>query len=198
METQEKEKPRILLTLPHTVAQRPRLRMLSARRFNKLIELINRYGEESRKCAKVRAYYGACILLGAVLEGMLLAMCDMFPDEAQSWFCALPPQQRPKAAIAKWDFSTLAKAARAIGWLPGRRTGRAPRQIGDLVEFLRELRNMIHPGKHLRDYPNVRIGRLHLRDAEAVFDAAHGWLYSRVTGDLNQTFQKSLRRKRER
>jgi hypothetical protein len=174
----------------------PRLRMLSEGRSKRLIKLINGYDREVRRCAKVRAYHAACILLGAQLEGMLLAMCAMYPKEVRKWFAQQAPKRRPKTAIDQWRLDTLSRVARDLGWLPTRSNSRAPRKVGDWVDLLRELRNLVHPGKHLRDYPKIRISKLHLSDAEAVFDSAHGWLLSKVTSDLKRAIEREERRKR--
>lgn len=178
-------------------ASGPRLRMLSQSRSNRLLKLINGYDREVRRCAKVRAYHAACILLGAQLEGMLLAICDMYPKEVRKWFRQQPPKQRPQNAIDQWRLDSLSRVARDLGWLPTRSSSRAPRKAGDWIDLLRELRNLVHPGKHLRDYPKIRIGKLHLSDAEVVFGAANRWLLSKVTTDLQRAMQREERRKRK-
>ena len=51
--------------------------------FAKLLKLIKKYEAESHICAKNKAFHGACILLGSALEGCILAMCYVYPEELE-------------------------------------------------------------------------------------------------------------------
>jgi hypothetical protein len=170
--------------------------MLTARRFNKLLPMIRRYERESQRCADARAYYGACVLLAAALEGSLLGMCAINSDEVQNLLPSLPSAERPRGRVEQWDLSELLTVATHLGWLPRRSSPRGRRKIGDLAELVRELRNLVHPGKHLRDYPNVRVGKGHYRDARAIFEAAREWLVGKVIADLQREIEEWERTKR--
>jgi hypothetical protein len=174
-----------------------RLRMLSKGRFNNLIRLVNEYDREVRRCTKARAYYAANALLGAQLEGMLLGMCDLFPEEVRKWFADLPSGQRPKNAIEKWDLATLSRVARDLKWLPARSKPRGHYKIGDWVDLVREMRNLVHPGRHLRDYPKLRIRNTHLSNAKDVFNAANSWLMAKIGDDLERAIKREESRKRK-
>lgn len=183
-------------TSPHTEV---RLRMLSKGRFNNLIRLINAYDREVQRCTKARAYYAASAFLGAQLEGMLLGMCDLFPEDVRKWFAKLPPKERRKKnAIDRWDLDTLFRVARDLEWLPARSNPRGHYKIGDWVNLIKEMRNLVHPGRHLRDYPKLRIGNTHLRDAKDVFNAANSWLMAKIGDDLERAIKREESRKAKR
>jgi hypothetical protein len=166
--------------------------MLSERRLKKLGTLIKGYQREVDGCTRAQAYHAACIILGAQVEGMLLGMCCLRENEVRKWFADLPASQRPKNSINQWDLATLSRVARDLKWLPARHHPRAHTKVGDWVDVLREIRNLVHPGKHIRDYPKVRIGRLHLSDAQAVCGAVERYLLSDLANDL----KRASRRKR--
>ena len=50
---------------------------------DQLQKIAYRYDREARKCAKARAYLAACILQGAALEALLIAMCLVYTDEVK-------------------------------------------------------------------------------------------------------------------
>ncbi len=48
-------------------------RPLSPKQFDALLVLVGRYEREARRAAEARLYYTACVLIGAALDGSLLA-----------------------------------------------------------------------------------------------------------------------------
>ena len=55
----------------------------SKRNFNQLLKLARHWEVEADRCAKARAYYGACILAADSIGALLLATCDLLPDEVR-------------------------------------------------------------------------------------------------------------------
>src|SRR6202158_3393035 len=132
----------------------PKRGSLSNEKYNLLRKIILRYHSEAEKCASVRAYYAACVMIGAALEAMLLQMCDLFEDEVGQAVLKLP--RRPKGTIENWGLDDLIKIAVALGWLPARRgLDVAEPGIGELAHLIRRLRNLSHPGVHLREMDEV-------------------------------------------
>jgi len=164
--------------------QRHRLKSLGPRKFARLNELIGRFDAESERCAKVQAHYAACVLQVAAFEGLLLAMCDGLLDEVEMYVQKLPSHERPKERMEKWSLAQLIKIAYGLKWLPSRRHIKGKRKTGDHVQLVKELRNVIHPGKHIRDYPNVHEG--HYSDSYTIVRQA--------TGHLWQTFKADFKR----
>lgn len=167
-----------------TISGSVRLKSLGPRRFVELVNLIGRFDREAQRCAKARAYYAACVLQGAVLEGLLLAVCDGYLDEVCNYLLAVPKTQRPKGQIGNWSLDALIRIANALNWLPVRTGMKGPRKIGDWLELVKELRNLVHPGKHARAYPHVRLRKAHFSDSFSIVHAATDYLWDKVQRDM--------------
>src|SRR5262245_57842274 len=163
-----------------------KIRPLSSGRVDALLRLLSVYERESRACARVKAYYAACAMLGATLEAQLLVMCSLYPKDVEKTFLSMAPESRPKGRMDRWSFEQLLVIGRRAKWLPSRSHPRRPRLVGDLGDLIRELRNLVHPGKHARDYPKVRVRRAHFGDAQAIFDVANSWLLDHIHKSLRQ------------
>jgi hypothetical protein len=172
------------------VVTHARRKGLSDAAFDRLVTLIRRYERESQRCAEVKAYYAACAMLGAAVEGSLLAMCCAYPKEVKRAIQSLPENERPRGRWKRWALHQLLIVAKTAGWLPARRGKRGRLKVGDWAELLQELRNLVHPGKHLRSYPKVRIRRGHLADARTVFEAVNDHLYQKLAADLRDAVER--------
>ena len=56
----------------------------------------------------MRAYYAACIMIGAAFEAMLLQMCDLFEDEVTQAVSKL--HRKPRGSIEHWGLDDLMRA----------------------------------------------------------------------------------------
>ena len=173
-----------------------KFRSLGPKKSSQLSRLIGRFDKEAERCAAARAYYAACVMQGAVLEGLLISICDCYDDEVRSYLESLPATERPRGQLLRWDLDHLIKIAVALEWLPGRKRARGPRKIGDWLLLVKELRNLSHPGRHLRDYPNVTLRKAHYMDSYAIVRAASDHLYAKVTGDLSTEIEKYEHKRR--
>ena len=141
---------------------------LSNEKDNFLRKIILRYHSEAERCASVRAYYAACVMIGAALEAMLVQMCILFEDEVAQAVLRLP--RKPKGPIEHWGLDDLIRIAVAVGWLPTRRgLHLAEPGIGELAHLIRRLRNLSHPGVHLREVSEVPIRAAYYRVAYQQF-----------------------------
>ncbi len=148
----------------------------SNEKFNRLGRIVVRYHREAEKCAAVRAYYAAVIMIGAAFEAMLLQMCDLFEEEVAQAVSNL--SRKPKGSIEHWSLDDLIGIAVAVGWLPPRRgPDLAEAGIGELAHLIRRLRNLSHPGVHLRELDEVPLRAASYRVAYALFDSARDWLW---------------------
>ena len=175
----------------------PRLKSLGPSKFAQLVDLIGKFDREARRCAKAHAYYAACVMQAAVLEGMLIAMCDGDLNKVSAYLQTLPKEQRPKGQVATWGMNQLIKIAVALHWLPSRVSSRGRRKIGDWVALVKEFRNLVHPGKHVRDYPKVRLRKGHFSDSLTIVQVATDHLWASVTGQppSQELVQKKGRQK---
>ena len=100
-------------------------------------------------------------MLGAALEAQLLGMVHWFPQEA-SRSLAFPKQKGSPKDLLTWDLGQLLAVSKELGWL---RSGllldeewssrRA--RIGDYADVLRQIRNLIHTGRFVRDHSPSRV-----------------------------------------
>jgi hypothetical protein len=151
----------------------------SNEKFELLTKIVVRYYREAEKCASVRAYYAGCIMLGSAFEAMLLQTCDVFEDEVAEAVSKLPKKRKPKGPIERWGLDDLIRVAVVAGWLPTR-TGFDEPGIGERADLIRQLRNLSHPGIHLRELDEVPIRAASYRVAHALFDAARDWLWLKL------------------
>lgn len=155
-------------------------RVLSKEKYELLRKIILRYHSEAEKCASVRAYYAACVMLGAAFEAMLLQMCDLLGDEVAQAILKLP--RKPKRSIERWRLDDLIEIAVAAEWLPVRQgPDLAEPGIGEKAHLIRRLRNLAHPGVHLREMDEVPITAAYYRVAYALFDAARDWFWMKFS-----------------
>jgi hypothetical protein len=165
-------------------------RPVTGRRYDTLLSLITRYHSEAEKAAKARAYYGACVLIGSALEGSLLAMCTIRAKDVEQYVAGLAPKQRPPKAAQNWVLNQLLAVAAALQWLPARPNKHSRTRLAEWAQLIRELRNLVHPGKHIREYPRVSLGRQHWSDAKAVFDLVNDSLLDLVHADLRTEMRR--------
>lgn len=165
-------------------------RPVTGQRYDALLSLINRYHSEAKKAARARAYYAACVLIGSALEGSLLAMCTLRAKDVEHHLAGLAPNHRPPKAAQDWVLNQLLAVAAALQWLPARPNKYSRTRLADWAHLVRELRNLVHPGKHVREYPRVRLGRRHWSDAKTVFDLANNSLLDLVLTDLRTEMRR--------
>jgi hypothetical protein len=159
--------------------QRKKRGPLSDETFRLLSKIAVRYEREAEKCASVRAYYAACIMIGGALEAILLQMCDLFEHEVSEVIPTLP--RKPKGTIEHWSLDDLIQIAVAVGWLPLHRgPDLAEPGIGELAHLLRRLRNLSHPAVHLREVDEVPLRAASYRVAYAIFDSVRDWLWMKI------------------
>ena len=175
---------------PATTASQPSIVPITGKRFDALERLTARYHKEARRAAKAKAYYGACILIGSALEASLLMMCSIRTKEVEAYVRTLSAERRPPRQLTKWGLNDLVNTATALDWIPGRKTKHARTRPGDWMHVVRELRNLAHPGKHIRDYHKVKVRKAQWADAKAIYDLAIASLLDLVKADLRAEMRR--------
>jgi hypothetical protein len=94
--------------------------------------------DQAQKCLNVGAHLAAIIIMGSMLEGILLATLQKFPQEANT--CKAAPHDPRTGKVkyfADWSLSDMINVAHEVGWLD--------LDVKKFSHALREFRNLIHP-----------------------------------------------------
>jgi hypothetical protein len=165
-------------------------------KIGRLVQLINFYKTEAEKCKENRAYLAGCVMYGAMLEAILLSMCLCYPDQVRRTEI-YKRKYKKRCNINKFLYISLRdliKIATKLEWLPAKTDVRKleEAEIGNLTEIITEIRNLIHPGKWIREkeYKKLRISRRH---CEMIFDILQGvneYLFNKLIKDIKKAISK--------
>lgn len=136
------------------------------KRLARTLDLFHRYRDEARRCKDAGAHLAGCVLLASAMEAALLAMVQCFPADV-SRIAGRRRSRELSRPSSEWSLSQLQLVARKLNWLPSASNARDrldpdKAQIGDYVEVVRAIRNLIHPSIYLRECPDKTIGESHL------------------------------------
>ncbi len=160
------------------------------REFNEVLRLSRVYRREALRCRKSNAHLASCVMLGAALEALLMAMTSLYWREARQSVHA--PRHRGRVRpLAEWDLGRLVQVSRELSWLPAELAPGAdwePRRarIGDYAEALHQTRNLVHAGYYLRAHSPARVTRRYSQSYWEILSACVDWLNQRVTADLRK------------
>ena len=119
----------------------------------RLCKLVTFLVREARKCTQAKAYFAATVMQAAAFEGMLQAMCCIYPEQVKKTTVYQRKRFRRKRDKAlEFMLHELINIAEELGWFPPTRI-RYGGRMTDLTEIshnVRELRNLVHPGKWAR------------------------------------------------
>jgi hypothetical protein len=161
---------------------------LTDEQYDDLFRVIQLYNREARRCRAGGAPLAGCVMIGAAVEATLLAMANCYSDEVLASEVKPTRKGAPKPLI-DWSLAQLLRVAKDLNWLPSQLAleeefdgDRA--EIGDYVEILRMVRNLVHPARHIVDLPRGAITKRYLSLAFDVLDAAEDFLSEKVYGSL--------------
>lgn len=152
------------------------------------------YHREAEKCLRGRAFLGACVMQAAALEGLLQAMCLLYPDQVKK---TAVYQKRSKRGFRRkrnkaldFRYAELINIAAELSWFPPKRVAVWGRRttLAGFVHELRDLRNYVHPGVLAKDKP-VRFTKGVFNVVFEIFEVANSWLLHHV--------EKSIRARME-
>jgi len=112
-------------------------------------EILSDRWNQAQRCLDSAACLAAIILMGSMLEGMILAVLQRFPREANTSKAApLDPQTGKVKYFAEWSLSDMINVAHDVGWLD--------LDVKKFSHALREFRNLIHPYQQmaLKTFPD--------------------------------------------
>lgn len=97
--------------------------------------------DEAQRVHGVKAWKSCVILCGGILEGMLLDVLKRDERQAKAAYQRLRVKSPPD--LNSWDLVDLVDVAKELGLLS--------RGVGHLSHGLREFRNLVHPGRQIRE-----------------------------------------------
>lgn len=159
--------------------------------FEFLQKLILQYREEAEKCKQAGAHLAGCVILAAAMEAGLLAIAYCCETEILG---TETYRQAGKKDLREWGLRQLLDLANEMKWLPSnlplgeiaRLSGINPDQAlkkGDVVyfaDFVREIRDMVHPGRHLRLWSGVKLTKDYLVSVEEIVRGVYDHLYQEL------------------
>lgn len=101
-------------------------------------EILSDRWDQAQKCLNAGAHLAATIIMGSMLEGMLLAVLQRFPKEANQ--CGSAPQDSRTGKVryfAEWTLADMINVAHDMGWID--------LDVKKFSHALRDFRNLIHP-----------------------------------------------------
>lgn len=149
---------------------------------------------EARKCKDAQAYTAGCVMLGAALEVNLMAMVTFCSNDVAGWYKQRHPKAKSVKRLLDWNLGELLDVANELGWLPGNEPpGDAPDPrdwpIGDHARVIQILRNLVHPGRYLKDFTGHRITADELTAAFNVLDGVYLYLHAALSARMHEAGQ---------
>lgn len=102
---------------------------------------------EAQRCVDAKAYLAAIIMMGSLLEGLLLAVCQRNPRLANS--CAAAPREAQSDKVKRfheWSLAEMIDVAHSVGWLD--------LDVKRFSHELRSFRNLVHPYEQMATRAN--------------------------------------------
>jgi hypothetical protein len=163
---------------------------LSLTELASLLAAIGSYGMEAEVCYNAGAYLASCFMLAATIEGYLVILTSALPKEAQE---ALQRLQKTRqinrklklSSLLDWDLGQLLKVANQANWLPSEIAAHPlldPDDVSNPLspDRIRELRNLIHPGRLVKTRGGITITKQELDTLHATYIAVYEHLARRT------------------
>lgn len=156
-----------------------------------LLKIQEFYINEANKCKDANANFAGCVMLGSALESAILLMIALYPEELEQAY-KIPKWNKIKKPPIEWSLSLLLDVARDSSWLPSRLKRSdvfdSPDKglIGDYVRVIHEIRNLVHPGRYLRNYPELDITREHFDFCYEIISSVFDSLNNKITDSIKR------------
>jgi hypothetical protein len=109
-------------------------------------ELLSQRWDEVQRCVDSGAYLAATIVMGSLLEGLLLGVCQRFPREANTSSSAPRDVSGKVRPFHEWSLSQMIDVAHEATWVD--------LDVKKFSHSLREFRNLIHPYEQMATKAN--------------------------------------------
>ena len=144
------------------------MKAISEKDFNFLLKLANRFKKEAANCKKNGQILASCVMYAAEMEAQILAMALIYDDEVKESKTYHGKKERD---LRQWELKPLLDLSRELNWIPSslpvgqiaRTSGIEPDDalkagdVGYFADRVREIRDMVHPGRYVRLWSGVRL-----------------------------------------
>lgn len=135
-------------------------------------ESIVQYEDEVVKSADSGAFYAATVMLGSAAEAKLLERFLSYPAETTTVLTSMARADKPRNADPlHWNLDQMIAVADKAGWLGVIEDEEVRVNVRLWLHSIRDKRNLLHPGRHVRDKPHAVIGSEEFLDARLGYAA---------------------------
>ena len=127
----------------------------------RLYELAGIYENESEINAKGGAYFSASVMIAAAIEARLIIHCAQNREEVRKTLLkmGLSNKKLNSKNPLNWKLNTLIEVCGNAGWLPNFETERFVFNTMNIAHTLRNTRNLVHPGRHVKRKASLTLGK---------------------------------------
>ena len=125
------------------------------------------YEKEAQLSARAGAFYAGSVMLGSAAEARILEAVLIYPNIISTALGEMRSQDKPKNLNPlHWSLEHLISVADHAGWITVIENHEVGISVRKWLASLRELRNLLHAGRHARDKPHVLISQAEYTDAQ--------------------------------
>lgn len=130
------------------------------------------YEDEAVKSAAAGAFYAATVMLGSAAEARLIERFLSYPAETSKALASMAGASKPRNTDPlHWSLEHMLAVAEQAGWLGVIEDDYVGANVRLWLLSLRDTRNLLHPGRHVRDKPHIVIGNEEFLDAKFGYGA---------------------------
>ncbi len=157
----------------------------------RLNELVALYESEAEVNEIGSAFYSASIMLAAAMESRLIIQSIENRDAVRETLLkmGLSNKKLKSKNPLDWKLNTLLEVCAVSGWLPNIETDDFVFNSKNIGHTLRNTRNLVHPGMHIKRNAALTVGREQYKDMKAAYSLVSELLKS--PNKLIQPTQKS-------
>jgi hypothetical protein len=138
----------------------------------RLNELARIYENESKVNESGNAFYSASIMLASAMEARLIAHCIENREEVRNSLLKMGLSNKTLKSKnpLDWMLNTLIEVCSNAGWLPDLETRDFVFISKNIGHTLRNTRNLVHPGKHIKRKAPLTLGEEQFKDMKASYE----------------------------
>lgn len=170
---------------------------------DRLVELIDSYRREARKCLRGKAYLGATVMEVAAFEAGLQGMCFLYPRQVKRTAVYAKKVKRgfrrKSSKALDFTLTQLIDIADELGWFPTKRATWAGKRttLAGFAHEIRQVRNYVHPAVWSGDRSKpLKFTKGVHGVVREVIEVANSWLLHRVQKDLLRALSKKKKKKK--